>query len=410
VVTTVGRALDDPVRLRALRAARLAAAAEAASLDRLTAMAAHLADAPMSALSLIDADRQLVLAGAGVPDEWAAGSEIPLGRSLCQFVVRDDAPLVVRDARADPVLRENAMGGVVAYAGFPVRAPDGDVVGALCVVDAEPRDWPPDRMRYVSDVAETVAHGIALRLACSELRDRGLDRMREDLVAVVSHELRGPIAAIRGYAEVLLDDPALTAPHRRWAGVIDRKSADLERLVGDLLDLAALDAGQVGIVARPVPLGRLVREMVDEHAPSAADRGIVISAELARHLPVLADPMRLRQVVGNLLSNAVKYTPAGGAVRVTADIRDGMARLTVADTGIGVPPDEFPMLFERFFRTRTAVERGIKGTGLGLAITKAIVEAHGGAIAAAPRAGGGTEFTFSWPAACTSAAAAPDGR
>ncbi|WP_157240370.1 ATP-binding protein [Catenuloplanes japonicus] len=404
-MTTVGRRLDDPVRLRALRAARLAAAAEAVSLDRLTALAGQVAEAPMSLLSLIDADRQFIVAGA--PDDW--DTEVPLDRSLCRFVVRDEVSLVVRDTRADPVLHDSAAAGVIAYAGFPVRAPGGDVVGALCVVDAVPRDWPADRMRQVADLAETVTHEIALRLACSELRDRGLDRMREDLVAVVSHELRGPIAAIRGYAEVLLDDPALADLHRRWAGVIDRKSADLERLVGDLLDLAALDSGHIGIVSRPVPLGRLVREAVDEHAPAAAERNIVISAEIGQHLPVFGDPLRLRQVVGNLLSNAVKYTPPGGAVRVTAAIEDGRARLTVADTGIGVPPEEFPLLFERFFRTRTAVERGIKGTGLGLAITKAIVDAHGGAISAAPREGGGTEFTISLPAACTSTAGAPDG-
>jgi signal transduction histidine kinase len=405
VVTT---ALDDPARLRAVQATRLAAAAEAVSLDRLTAMAAQLADAPTSALSLIDTDRQLVLSGFGVPEGWAAGEEVPLSSSLCEIVVRDAAPLIVRNTRVDPALCRSPL--AVAYAGFPVRAPGGDVVGALCVVDTAPRDWAPDRMRLLADLAETVAHEIALRLACSELRDPGLDRMREDLVAVVSHELRGPIAAIRGYAEVLLDDPALAELHRRWVDVIDRKSGDLERLVGDLLDLAALDSGQVRIVPRPVPLGRLVREAVDEHAPSAAHRGIVISAEIGPHLPVLADPLRLRQVVGNLLSNAVKYTPDGGAVWVTAVIETGRARLTVADTGIGVAPEEFPLLFERFFRTRTAVERGIKGTGLGLAITKAIVDAHGGAISAAPRVGGGTEFTISLPAACTSVAAAPDGR
>ncbi|GAA3141922.1 hypothetical protein GCM10010466_36120 [Planomonospora alba] len=242
------------------------------------------------------------------------------------------------------------------------------------------------------------------------------DRMKDELVALVSHELRNPIGAIRGYVEMLVDSPGLTDTQRMFAGIIDRTSAHLLRLVDDLLDLARLDAGHICIDPRPVSLTRMVRQAVDDHRAAAEARRLTVAADLDVQLPVHADPVRLRQVLDNLLSNAVKYTPEGGTVTVAVgtggegDVRgaDGggcaggrtggrTAVVTVADTGIGIPAEQYPQLFTRFFRASTAQEAGIKGTGLGLAITRAIVEAHGGTISAGPREGGGTVFTVRLP-------------
>ncbi|GAA3166154.1 hypothetical protein GCM10010466_66170 [Planomonospora alba] len=240
-------------------------------------------------------------------------------------------------------------------------------------------------------------------------RLRDLDRMKDELVAVVSHELRSPVAVIRSYAEMLMDESGLDDEQRMFAGVIDRKSAHLQHLVDDLLDLARLDSGRVALDPRPISLTRLVRQAVDDHRAAAEAKRLTVGVELERHLPVHGDPLRLRQVLDNLLSNAVKYTPEGGSVTVTAgcgggaargggECRSGTVTLTVADTGIGVPAEQYPRLFDRFFRASTAVESGTKGTGLGLAITRAIVEAHGGEITAGPREGGGTVFTVRLPA------------
>jgi PAS domain S-box-containing protein len=233
-------------------------------------------------------------------------------------------------------------------------------------------------------------------------RLRELDAMKDELMALVTHELRNPIGAIRGYAELLLDDADLTDGQRSFADVIDRKSAHLQRLVDDLLDLARLEAGRIGIDPRPLALAGLLREAVEDHRPAAAAKHLTVGAELAQGLRVHADPVRLRQVVDNLLSNAIKYTPPGGTVTVTAGPAtggggDAAVVLTIADTGIGIPAEQYGQLFSRFFRASTAKEAGVKGTGLGLAVTKAIVEAHGGTITAAPRDGGGTVFTVCLP-------------
>ncbi|GAA3152874.1 hypothetical protein GCM10010466_49810 [Planomonospora alba] len=228
-------------------------------------------------------------------------------------------------------------------------------------------------------------------------RLRELDRMKDELVAVVSHELRNPIGAIRGYTEMLLDAPDLGEEHRMFADIIDRTSAHLQRLVDDLLDLARLDSGGIVIDSRPVSLTRLVRQSVEDHRPEAEAKRLAVEVGLDRHLGVHADPVRLRQVMDNLLSNAVKYTPEGGRVTVTARHDGDEVVVAVADTGIGIPAEQYPQLFTRFFRASTAQEAGTKGTGLGLAITKAIVDAHGGEISAAPREGGGTVFTVRLP-------------
>ncbi|WP_449061531.1 ATP-binding protein [Planomonospora algeriensis] len=234
-------------------------------------------------------------------------------------------------------------------------------------------------------------------------RLRELDVMKDELVALASHEIRSPVAVIRSYAELLLDDAELTDGQRDFADVIDRKSGHLQRLVDELLDLARLEGGHIGIEARPLALTGLLREALDDHRPAAAANRLTFTAELARALRVHADPVRLRQVIDNLLSNAIKYTPPGGTVTVTAGPADGgpcaggTVMLTITDTGIGIPPEQYDQLFSRFFRASTAKESGIKGTGLGLAVTKAIVTAHGGTITAAPRDGGGTIFTVCLP-------------
>ncbi|GAA3114058.1 hypothetical protein GCM10010466_01470 [Planomonospora alba] len=235
-------------------------------------------------------------------------------------------------------------------------------------------------------------------------RLRELDAMKDDLMAMASHELRSPISVIRSYAEMLREAPELPEDYRTFIEVIDRKSDHLQHLVDDLLDLARLESGRVSIDARTVWLTRLVRQAVDEHRAAARARRIDLTADLPHHLHVHADPVRLRQVMDNLLSNAVKYTPDGGTVTVTGehrrggDGRGGTVAVTVADSGIGIPADQYDQLFTRFFRASTARRAGIKGTGLGLAVTKAIVEAHGGTVTAAPREGGGTAFTVCLPA------------
>ncbi|GGN83976.1 hypothetical protein GCM10010112_62860 [Actinoplanes lobatus] len=222
-----------------------------------------------------------------------------------------------------------------------------------------------------------------------------LDRMKDELVAVVSHELRNPIAIIAAHTEVLMDEPDLAGQAELAA--IERTIAHLVHLVDDLLDVARFDSGQANIDLRPLRLDRLLHRAVQEHQHGADAKPVTLVTEIDALPVVPGDAHRLRQVLDNLLSNAVKYTPPSGTITVTAHATDDTAVVRVTDTGIGIPADEYPKLFNRFFRASTATSRKIKGTGLGLTVVKAIVDAHGGTITAEPAPGGGTRFTLTLP-------------
>ncbi|GAA0571861.1 hypothetical protein GCM10010172_65470 [Paractinoplanes ferrugineus] len=230
-------------------------------------------------------------------------------------------------------------------------------------------------------------------------RLRELDRMKDELVAVVSHELCNPIATIRSYAEMLFDDVGLDADARNSIEVIDRHSARLQEIVNDLLDLARLDAGHVTIMPALTSLTSLIAQAVDDHRGRADAKRIGFVVDLPQNLPVRADPARLRQVFDNLIANAIKYTLDDGTIKIVAGVADGRILVDITDNGIGIPADQYHRLFSRFFRATTATQHGIKGTGLGLAIVKAIVTAHDGTITAHPAAGGGTTFTMELPVA-----------
>ena len=230
-------------------------------------------------------------------------------------------------------------------------------------------------------------------------REREADRAKDEFVATVSHELRTPLTSIIGFLEMLLDEDAgpLTDEQRQYLEIVQRSSQRLMRQVGDLLFMARLDQAGLELAREPVSLPEVVAECVEAHAALARNRRIELDFD-AGEVPTLSgDRERLAQVTTNLLSNALKFTPQGGSVAVRTFAEDGAAVLEVEDTGIGIPEDERDRLFQRFFRSSSATRQAVQGTGLGLAISKAIVEAHGGTIAAEPGAEQGTRFRVELP-------------
>jgi signal transduction histidine kinase len=235
-----------------------------------------------------------------------------------------------------------------------------------------------------------------------------LERLRRDLVANVSHELKTPISALRAHLENLLD--GVEEPNRETLQVMLEQSERLTRLVEELLDLSRLESGGVTLVLEPVRIGPLVRqvgrEMQVARGPSVAFQNEV-SAEL---VPVQADRERLHQVLFNLLDNAFRFTPAGGSVSVSGVCVDGSCEVTVDDTGPGIPDEHLPFVFERFYRVDRSRSRGDGGTGIGLTIARSVVEAHGGRIWAERRREGGSSFHFVLPVRGPEPAKDPDER
>jgi signal transduction histidine kinase len=230
-------------------------------------------------------------------------------------------------------------------------------------------------------------------------QQRELDRLKDDFVATVSHELRTPLTSMMGFLEMIREGEAgeLNDEQKRFLAIVYRSSERLQRLVGDLLFVARLDANGLQLHFGEVQLGEIVREAVESSGALARSREVSLVAEVDSIPLVSGDKERLSQLVGNLISNALKFTPAGGSVVARVFEADGRAVVEISDTGIGIPKGEQSRLFQRFFRSSTATEQAIPGTGLGLVISRAIAEAHGGSISVTSATGEGTTFRVEIP-------------
>jgi signal transduction histidine kinase len=231
------------------------------------------------------------------------------------------------------------------------------------------------------------------------------DRLKDEFVALISHDLRTPLTSIVGYTELALDDemePPLDDERRSYLKVVARGSERLLRLVDDLLFVARLQAGKgLQLERRELDLTAIAIQVVDEAQPRAATKGLSLSCSADGPVTVEADKGRIFQLLENLISNAIKFTPPGGSVEVRVSAAADGGVLEVSDTGIGFSPRDAERLFERFFRAPSAVTNQVPGTGLGLYIARAIAEAHGGRISARSEVGGGTTFRIELPAHAT---------
>jgi len=225
---------------------------------------------------------------------------------------------------------------------------------------------------------------MAAELAARAEALQSSDRTRRQLLADVSHELNTPLTAMRGYLETLsMPNVAIDAATRqRYLGIVTEESYRLERIVGDLLDLARLEGGGTAMRQAIVHVPALFESVAKRHDREMADRNIRLVLDVAPGAEIIAgDPDRLEQAVQNLAANALRHTPDGGSVNLSADRVDTSLRLRVSDTGPGIAPEHLPKIFDRFYKVDIS-RKAAGGSGLGLSIAKAIVERHGGTITA----------------------------
>jgi signal transduction histidine kinase len=227
---------------------------------------------------------------------------------------------------------------------------------------------------------------------------RRLETVRRDFVANVSHELKTPLTAIRGFAETLVSELTDRVQHTQFADTIRANAERMQHLVDDLLDLSRIESG--GWTPAPHPLD-VAAAAADALAPLqhlASQRGVTLRVSVGRDAAtVRADAVALRQALTNLIENAVRYTPRGGEVVVSSHSDAAGIWIVVRDTGAGIAPEHLPRIFERFYRADAARSRAEGGTGLGLAIVKHLVEAHGGRVAAESDVGQGTTISLLFP-------------
>ncbi len=253
---------------------------------------------------------------------------------------------------------------------------------------------------FVRRTAELRTFNEQLQEANAKLRE--IDRMKSDFISVVSHEFRTPLTSVKACAELIIMKPGMPEKQRaRFMNAINAETDRLTRLLTDLLDLARIEAGSMQWRVSDVSVEEVIADCASGMAPLFDNKGLRLTTAVNSPLPRLSgDRDRLIQVVMNILSNAVKYTRPGGAVRIEA--RQESAPLPqivveISDTGVGIPPAEIELIFEKFHRAGDQLSSTVEGTGLGLAIARQIVEHHGGRIWAKSSEGKGSVFTFTLP-------------
>ena len=248
--------------------------------------------------------------------------------------------------------------------------------------------------RYTQKLAETNRE--------LELRSREIeraDRLKSEFLASMSHELRTPLHTIIGFSELLgeeLEGP-LNEKQKRFIQHIHNDSMHLLDLINDILDLSKIESGRLELRPEPFDLTAVVTESIASVRALAEAKSIPLETLLDVPMAIEADRLRVKQVLVNLLSNAVKFTPEGGRVQVEAGVRGTFVAVTVADTGVGIPPEEHASIFDKFYQVGATTKGVREGTGLGLAITKRLVEQHGGSIHVESERNRGSRFTFTIP-------------
>jgi signal transduction histidine kinase len=360
--------LDDPVRLALLAETGLLDSPADETFDRFTRLVTRLLGTPVSYVNFVDDQRQFTKSVCG-PPPWDDRRDTALSRSFCQHVVADDGPLVIEDARTDPrvVGNPSVADGVVAYAGIPLRTPDGYPLGALCAIDTEPRRWSDEDLAALTDLANAASNEISLRLAA--VRQRAFS-------ANASHQLRTPLTALRLQLEELAhdaDDPeAVRSGIERLIGEVDR----LSDTVSALLRMAR--EGRFGHERR-VDLGQLLREVVARWRPVAAARGRDVELGDVDDVHELVPVAAFTQIVEVLVENALDH--GVGVVRVELHDQDDHVRVCVRDDGPGLDDDAAARIFERDERGAAS-----RGEGIGLSLADEIARRVGGRLVLLPGA------------------------
>ena len=389
-------------RLDVLYSYHLLDASIADEYANVVALAANILGVPDGYVTLLDHDRQWIKAAVN-PDCIGSG---PMEDSFCRHMINTHQPMVVEDASLHEIFKayENVTGSpyIRFYAGVPLEAPEGEVLGALCVTDSKPRQISEEQIRVLQILAKQVQNQMELRRTSIRLQAALLEaeearKSRDLFFASVSHDIRTPAAAIVGASHILshekLPDNAL-----KLVEGIEIQGKLLTLLINNLLDLAKLDAGKFELVKSTFDLSTLVREVIEGQNPVARGKNIDLCWSYAPELgtTVVGDPLRLRQILGNLISNAIKFTSEGSVVLSASKSETGIL-LTVTDTGIGIPADRLDAVLHEYEQADTHTQSKYGGTGLGLSIVSKLTALMNGKLTIASEIGKGSAFAVDLP-------------
>jgi signal transduction histidine kinase/ActR/RegA family two-component response regulator len=398
---------DESERLKALRELFILDTPPEERFDRLTRVAKNTLRVPFAFVNLVDSDSQWCKSSPGLVRE-----STPRNLSFCSHTILRHEPLVVRDATKDERFADNPLVTQApkfrSYLGVPLFAKDGHCVGAFCVLDTKPRDFPPDDIEVMEDLAAAIQseltnvqlnQSIEIARLANENADSAVNT-KKNFLAVVSHEIRTPMNGILGMTEIL-GDTKLTTEQRSSLDTISECTRGLLALINDVLDFSKIEAGKLALDHVAFDPRASIAHVLALNAQPAATRDIRLESDVDDNVPalIMGDPLRIGQVLLNLVGNALKFTKAG-AIRVSARMLEPegngaqLMRFYVTDTGCGMSPEVVARLFQPFTRAGSSTARNFGGTGLGLMICKQLAEMMGGAMSVTSTPGKGSTFSF----------------
>lgn len=403
-------ALDCAGRLWAMEQSGLLDTPPEAAYDRLTRMVVRVLNAPISLITLVAGDRQFFKSQCGLPEPWASLRETPLTHSFCQYVVMSERPLRVSDARKHGFLKSNLAIpeiGVVAYLGVPLVCSEGSVLGTLCAIDSEAREWTDQDLEILYALAAQVVTEFELRRGVNSLRQalseaRESEESRKYAVNLAVHDLRTPLTSLILGVGMIRMTGELNERQRHFLKLAEQNGQVVTDMLDDLLEVQRAERlGHASTSHVDHDPKSLIQRAMNQVAGLAADGSVALRTSISDDArPVRCDPDLLVRVLVNLMGNAVKFTPAGGRVTVSAapDRRkdSGMMRFEIRDTGGGIPAADASAVFEEGVHGPT-VHSSMRATGLGLTFCKRVVESRGGGIWFDSREGEGTTFFFTVP-------------
>jgi len=393
----------EPDRLRAVYRTALLDSSPEHRFDRLADLAARLLGRPIALVSLVDRDRQFLMARCGLDARQTGRDE-----AFCAHAILDDELFEVPDTHLDSRFAGNPLvlgpPYIRSYVGKPLIDRSGYRLGTLCVIDNVPRPPLEDAQRAVlTDLAAIVMDLIECRARAMDAesefqRAQRVMEMKDDYLASTAHELRTPLNAVTGFGQLLKmtgAESVLSEKQADYLNTIVESAEYLAMLVNETLDTQMREAGGGGgLRADMVPLAPIMAATVSLVRPLADKRQVSVTMEAPEDLAVWGDALRLRQVLINLASNAVKYNRDGGRVHLSAAAAPESRHvvLTCSDTGRGIPDADLDKVFHAFHRVEDASE-GIEGAGLGLRITRRLVSMMGGTVTVSSRIDEGSTFT-----------------
>jgi signal transduction histidine kinase len=395
---------NEPERLNALTRYEVLDTLPEACFDRITKLASNLLNVPISLVSLIDEDRQWFKSACGI-DATETGRDI----AFCAHAILKDEPFIIENALEDERFSDNPLvigePHIRFYAGIPLKTPDDFLIGTLCVIDSTPRSLSEQEIQLLQDFAAIVIDEMELHFQKRIVEDAAKSALQANVakskfLANMSHELRTPLNAILGFSQLLEMDSHLNEDGEEYVQQIHSAGKHLLEIIDEILDLSRIEAGQVQLNMTTVDLNDVFEVIPPLVAPLAKkyDVNLAIHKPTSPHLAIEADMLRLRQIILNLTSNAIKYSGEGAQVTLSYQhhYATNSVRISVSDTGKGIPSEKMEKLFQPFSRLG-AEHTNIEGTGIGLVITKDLVELMNGQISVESTEGVGTTFWVDLP-------------